>query len=155
MSDENQNTDLLGMTADIISAYVGNNSVNADALPGLISSVHAALSVTSAPVEEPVEQFERPTSAQIRKSVTPDAIISFENGKSYKSMKRSLALLGLTPAEYREKWGLPKDYPMVAPNYAAARSSLAKSMGLGSGGRKPAGAKTAKAKATKAKASAS
>lgn len=148
--DETQATDLLGMTADIISAYVSNNNVNADVLPGLISSVHAALSATSAPAEEPVEQIERPTAAQIRKSITPDFLISFEDGKRYKSMKRSLSLKGLTPAEYREKWGLPKDYPMVAPNYAAARSELAKQMGLGAGGRKPA---ATKGRATKAKAS--
>ncbi len=145
MNDADTETDFLGMTTDIVAAYVSNNKIEASALPGMISAIHAALSATTAPVvEEVVETVVRPTPAQIRKSITPDFLISFEDGKQYKSMKRSLAIKGLTPAEYREKWGLPADYPMVAPAYAAARSAMAKSMGLGAGGRKPAGAATAK-----------
>ena len=140
MNDDHANgADILGMTTDIIAAYVSNNKLDAAALPGMISGIYAALSATTVPVvEEVAEAVARPTAAQIRKSITPDFLISFEDGKQYKSMKRSLALKGLTPNQYREKWGLPSDYPMVAPAYAAARSALAKSMGLGAGGRKPA-----------------
>ncbi|MBD3832819.1 MAG: MucR family transcriptional regulator [Brevundimonas sp.] len=133
------------MTTDIVSAYVSNNKVEASSLPGMIAAIHGALSATTAPViEEVVETVTRPTASQIRKSITDDFLISFEDGKQYKSMKRSLAIKGLTPAEYREKWGLPADYPMVAPAYAAARSAMAKSMGLGAGGRKPAATAPAK-----------
>lgn len=145
LNDEDQGTDILGMTTDIIAAFVSNNKVDAAALPGMISGIYAALSATSSPViEEVVETVARPTASQIRKSITPDFLISFEDGKQYKSMKRSLALKGLTPEQYREKWGLPKDYPMVSPNYAATRSAMAKSMGLGAGGRKPAATAPAK-----------
>jgi predicted transcriptional regulator len=134
MEDE---TGLIEMTADIISAYVSNNSISVEALPALIASVHGALTQTTAGPAEPAEPtIDRPTAAAIRKSIQGDYLISFEDGRRYKSMKRSLALKGLTPQEYREKWGLPKDYPMVAPNYSEARSNLAKSMGLGAGGRK-------------------
>ncbi|MFK0299632.1 MucR family transcriptional regulator [Brevundimonas sp. NPDC090276] len=145
MNDADSGIDFLSMTTDIVAAYVSNNKIDAAALPGMISAIHAALTATSAPiVEEVVETIARPTAAQIRKSITDDFLISFEDGKQYKSMKRSLAIKGLTPAEYREKWGLPADYPMVAPAYAAARSAMAKSMGLGAGGRKPASAAPAK-----------
>ncbi len=145
LNDEDQGTDILGMTTDIIAAFVSNNKVDAAALPGMISGIYAALSATTAPVaDDVVDTLVRPTAAQIRKSITPDFLISFEDGKQYKSMKRSLALKGLTPEQYREKWGLPKDYPMVSPNYAAARSAMAKSMGLGAGGRKPAATAPAK-----------
>lgn len=128
------------MTADIVSAYVSSNNIEADKIAPLIQSVHASLvAISAAPdPDEPVDTVEKPTAAQIRKSITPDYLISFEDGRQYKSMKRSLSLRGLTPAQYREKWGLPADYPMVAPAYAAARSALAKSIGLGQGGRKPA-----------------
>lgn len=145
MNDADTGADILGMTTDIIAAYVSNNKVEASVLPGMIAAIHGALSATTAPViEEVVEAVARPTAAQIRKSITDDFLISFEDGKQYKSMKRSLAIKGLTPAEYREKWGLPADYPMVAPAYAAARSAMAKSMGLGAGGRKPAATAPAK-----------
>lgn len=145
MNDADTGADILGMTTDIVSAYVSNNKVEASALPGMIAAIHGALSATTAPViEEVVETVARPTASQIRKSITDDFLISFEDGKQYKSMKRSLAIKGLTPAEYREKWGLPADYPMVAPAYAAARSAMAKSMGLGAGGRKPAATAPAK-----------
>lgn len=136
---ENQiETDYVGMTADIVSAYVSSNHIDADNIAGLIKSVHASLvGVSSAEQVEVEETFEKATPAQIRRSITPDYLISFEDGRKYKSMRRSLSLRGLTPEAYREKWGLPKDYPMVSPNYAAARSALAKASGLGQGGRKP------------------
>lgn len=140
-------TDYLNLTAEIVTAYVSHNRIEGAALPGFIAAVHASLSVASAPVVvEAVETVARPTAAQIKKSITRDFLISFEDGKPYKSMKRSLSLKGLTPQEYREKWGLPDDYPMVSPAYAEARSALAKNMGLGVGGRKPAAAAATPAK---------
>jgi predicted transcriptional regulator len=118
------------LTTDLVSAYVANNSVGTAALPELISSVHAALTALSAPA--PAPKAEKPVPAvPIKKSVTSDYLISLEDGKRYKSLKRHLSGRGLTPAEYRAKWGLPADYPTVASNYAATRSALAKSMGLG------------------------
>lgn len=137
---ENQiETDYVGMTADIVSAYVSSNHIDADNIAGLIKSVHASLvGLSSAEPGEVEETFEKANPAQIRRSITPDFLISFEDGRKYKSMKRSLSLRGLTPEAYREKWGLPADYPMVSPNYAAARSALAKASGLGQRGRKPA-----------------
>lgn len=150
---EERSSDLLGMTTDIVAAYVTKNAVRAEDVAALITSVHAALNTASAPAVEgdQVEEIEKPTAAAIRKSITSDYLISFEDGKRYKSMKRSLSLKGLTPVQYREKWGLPKDYPMVAPGYSAARSELAKAMGLGAGGRKAAAKAPAKARAPKAK----
>jgi predicted transcriptional regulator len=136
--------DVLELTADIISAFVSNNKVAPEALPDLIASTYAALNNVGQPEVEPEPELNLPTAAAIRKSITDDYLVSFEDGKRYKSMKRSLSIRGLTPEEYRAKWGLPKDYPMVAPGYAAARSALAKSMGLGQGGRKPAKAPAAK-----------
>ncbi|RUW53995.1 MucR family transcriptional regulator [Mesorhizobium sp. M1A.F.Ca.ET.072.01.1.1] len=130
---ENNTAALIELTADVVSAYVSNNPVPVGELPGLIDQVHAALKGTlGAPVAEPEA---RPPAVPIKKSVTPDYIISLEDGKRFKSLKRHLATHhGLTPDQYRVKWGLPADYPMVAPNYAAARSALAKTLGLG---RKP------------------
>ena len=113
-----------------MSAFVSNNSVKPADLPALIGSVHTALRDVGQPaakVEEP-----KPTPpVSVKKSITADYLISLEDGKHYRSLKRHLAGRGLTPEQYREKWGLPRDYPMVAPNYAAKRSELAKSMGLG------------------------
>jgi len=130
--------ELLEMTADIVSAYVSNNSVAADAVPALIAQIHAALSgVSIAPVEPEPEPQE--PAVPVRKSITPDFLICLEDGRKFKSLKRHLRTkYNMSPEEYRAKWGLPKDYPMVAPNYAKARSELAKQMGLGQGGRKPA-----------------
>jgi predicted transcriptional regulator len=126
--------DLVELTTDVIAAYVSKNSISQSDLPGLIASVHAAITGLTAPAAGP--EAEKPVPAvPIKKSVTPDYIISLEDGRQYKSLKRHLGGRGLTPAEYRSKWGLPHDYPMVAPSYAAQRSALAKSMGLG---RKPA-----------------
>ncbi|KQS54039.1 MAG: MucR family transcriptional regulator [Brevundimonas sp.] len=130
--------ELLEMTADIVSAYVGNNTVTADALPGLIANIHAALSQVSGGAPEPEPEVKEP-AVSVRKSITPDFLICLEDGRKFKSLKRHLRTkYDMSPEEYRSKWGLAKDYPMVAPNYAKARSDLAKSMGLGQGGRKPA-----------------
>ncbi|MBB5765674.1 MucR family transcriptional regulator [Methylorubrum rhodesianum] len=121
------------LAVEIVMAYVGNNVLPAKDLPGLIGDVHAALAglgSAAAPASAEPED-ERPTPAQIKKSITPDAIISFIDGKRYKTLKRHLGLHGLDPYSYRARYGLPADYPMVAPNYAARRSELAKSMGLG------------------------
>lgn len=121
------------LTAEIVAAYVANNPVPAASLAGLITTVHTAVSGLSQPAA--------PASAALtpavnpKRSVQPDYIVCLEDGKRFKSLKRHLMTrYGLTPEEYRTKWSLPHDYPMVAPNYAAARSKLAKSMGLG---RKP------------------
>jgi len=123
------------MTADIVSAYVGNNTVSAAELPGLIQSVHRALAGVSGGAEV-VEAAPRDPAVPIRRSITPDFIICLEDGRKFKSLKRHLRTkYNMSPEEYRAKWGLPKDYPMVAPNYAKARSDLAKQMGLGQGGR--------------------
>ncbi|TYR35687.1 MucR family transcriptional regulator [Mesorhizobium microcysteis] len=130
-----QKTYELELTANVVSAYVANNAVPLADLPNLISSVANALrSVSGGSVESAPEAKQEP-AVPIKKSVTPDYIISLEDGKKFKSLKRTLATrYGLTPDQYRAKWGRPHDYPMVAPNYAAARSALAKNIGLG---RKP------------------
>ena len=130
------------LAAEIVSAFVSNNSVPVADLLSLIASVHTALQNAGHPVQQ--EEEAKPTPAvSVRKSITMDYIISLEDGKPYKSMKRHLARLGLTPDAYREKWGLPRDYPMVASSYAAKRSELAKSMGLGQRRAKAAEAKAA------------
>src|SRR5690349_22794669 len=119
------------LAADIVSAFVSNNSVPAADLPALIGSVHEALNrVASGSTEQPKEEL-RP-AVSIKKSVQPDYIVCLEDGKRFKSLKRHLrTVYNLTPDQYRAKWRLPHDYPMVAPNYAAARSNLAKQIGLG------------------------
>ena len=119
----------LEQVAEIVSAYVSNNAVSPTDLPGLIASTHSAMRSLSASAEQPAEDLK--PAVPIKKSVTPDFIICLDDGKKFKSMKRHLAGLGMTPDEYRAKWGLASDYPMVAPNYAATRSALAKSNGLG------------------------
>jgi predicted transcriptional regulator len=120
-------------TADIASAYVSNNIVAASELPGLIKAIFGALTVATS-VEEPAEPQQ--PAVPIKKSVTPDHLICLEDGRRFKSLKRHLrSKYGLSPEAYREKWRLPKDYPMVAPAYSAARSKLARQMGLGQGGR--------------------
>lgn len=141
MDDEAQS--LMEMTAEIVAAYVGSNTVAANQIPGLISSVHSALANINEPPPAPEPETTKKTPAQVRKSITPDALISFEDGKPYKTLKRHLAGRGLTIAEYKTKWGLPNDYPSTAPNYSAQRSALAKQLGLGQGGRAaPEGAPT-------------
>ena len=123
--------DLVDMAAEIVSAYVSANTVAQQELPALIRTVHAALrDVVSAP-SSAVEATQEPAIA-IKKSITPDYLICLDDGKRFKSLKRHLRTkYSMTPDQYREKWGLPYDYPMVAPNYAKERSNLAKRMGLG------------------------
>ncbi len=130
-----EKSEVMEMTADIVSAYVGNNSVSAAELPNLIQSVHRALSgITGAP--EAPEVVPKEPAVPVRRSITPDHLVCLEDGRKFKSLKRHLRTkYNLSPEDYRAKWGLPKDYPMVAPNYAKARSELAKQMGLGQGGR--------------------
>lgn len=134
-SDSNQN-ELLELTAEIVSAHASNNAVASGELPQVIKDVYATLSTLgeSAPIAE------KPTPAiAIKKSITPDYLICLEDGKKLKMLKRHLKTsYNMSPEEYRERWGLPLDYPMVAPNYAKKRSSLAKKIGLG---RKPAASK--------------
>ncbi|MDO1581496.1 MucR family transcriptional regulator [Rhizobium oryzicola] len=123
---------LVELTADIVAAYVSNHVVPVGDLSNLISDVHAALSNTTAPAPA-VAQVEKPKPpVPIRKSIEDDYLICLEDGMKFKSLKRHLMThYNMTPEEYREKWGLPADYPMVAPAYAEARSRLAKEMGLG------------------------
>ncbi len=135
--NENLNTSsYIELAADIVSAYVSNNSVPSADLPSLISDVHLALmKVGNGAAEAPTEAPKPAIS--IKKSITPDYIICLEDGKKFKSLKRHLRTqYNMTPEQYREKWGLAADYPMVAPNYAKARSELAKEMGLGQQRRK-------------------
>jgi predicted transcriptional regulator len=134
MSERSSSSDLLGLTAEIVAAHVGNNSVAVGDLPNLINEVYRTLaSVGNAPAAP-----ERPQPAvAVKKSVHPDYIICLEDGKKLKMLKRHLkTAYNMTPEEYRDRWGLPADYPMVAPNYAAHRSTLAKKIGLGTKPRK-------------------
>ncbi len=125
-------TSLVEMTSEVVAAYIGKNHVQPSELPALIASVHAAFdNLGKPPVVEAAAEPLKP-AVPIRKSVTDDYIISLEDGRKFKSMKRYLGILGMTPADYRAKWGLPHDYAMVAPAYAAHRSTLAKTIGLGS-----------------------
>lgn len=131
MTEITSDANLIDLAADIVSAYVSNNSVAAADLPNLINEVYGALQRTSGAVAEPEPEPLKP-AVPIKRSVNPDYIICLEDGKKFKSLKRHLRThYDMTPEEYREKWGLAADYPMVAPNYAAARSELAKKMGLG------------------------
>lgn len=131
MSDSIELQKIVGQVA---AAYFGNSHVSPAEIPAVINQIANSLAVVGAPaIEAPVETPEQAklTPAQIRKSITPAALISFEDNKGYKTLRRHLATRGLTPDEYRAKWGLPKDYPMVAPSYSEARSKLAKALGLG------------------------
>ncbi|HEX4743007.1 MAG TPA: MucR family transcriptional regulator [Caulobacteraceae bacterium] len=130
--------EIIEMTAEIVAAYVENNTVPSAELPGLIQSVHRALTgVTAGP--ETVEAPPKEPAVPVRRSITPDHLVCLEDGRKFKSLKRHLRTkYNMSPEEYRTKWGLAKDYPMVAPNYAKARSELAKQMGLGQGGRQAA-----------------
>src|SRR3954454_23784012 len=133
MSDE-AGTNILGLTAKIVSAHVANNQVRTDTLVSLIQSVYPSLSTAAEPA--PVQAAPKQPAVPIKKSVFPDYIVCLEDGKKLKMLKRHLQTsYDLSPDAYRAKWGLPRDYPMVAPNYAVMRSTLAKSLGLG---RKPA-----------------
>ncbi len=118
------------LTASIVSAYVSNHSVPPSDIPGLISQIHTALTRVSSGADVASEPLKPAVS--VKKSITPEHLVCLEDGKKFKSLKRHLRTqYGMTPEQYREKWNLPNDYPMVAPNYAAARSQLAKQMGLG------------------------
>lgn len=129
-------TDLLRMTAEIVAAYVGNNSVSSDAIQDLIKTVFNALG-SAMDGQNATESPLQPAIA-VKKSITAEYIICLEDGKKLKMMKRYLrSTYGMSPDEYRAKWGLPPDYPMVAPNYAKQRSAFAKKIGLGRGGRRP------------------
>ncbi|MER8569022.1 MucR family transcriptional regulator [Mesorhizobium sp. M0924] len=128
--EQGNKLDTVSITADIVAAYVSNNPVPVSELPKLIGDIHAALNGIDTPAVEPVVKQEPAVS--IKKSVAPDFIICLEDGKKFKSLKRHISVrYNLSPEGYRQKWNLPADYPMVAPNYAATRSALAKASGLG------------------------
>jgi predicted transcriptional regulator len=129
------------LVAEVAAAYLSNAHVGVAEIPSVVAQIASSLSLVgeSAPVEAPAAAEPAPSSArltpsQIRKSITEDALISFEDGRPYKTLKRHLSVRGMTPAQYREKWGLARDYPMVSPGYSAKRSTLAKSLGLGQKG---------------------
>ncbi len=129
-AQDNLNETLITLTADIVSAHVSNNSVAVSDLPTLIQNVHTALNGLGQRKEEPQAKLEPAVS--VRSSIKPDYIVCLEDGKKLKMLKRHLMThYSMTPDEYRNKWGLAADYPMVAPNYAEQRRSLAKSIGLG------------------------
>jgi predicted transcriptional regulator len=133
-----ERADIIEMTADIVSAYVGANTVSATDLPSLIQSVHRALSGMSGETQV-AEAAPQEPAVSLKRSITPEFLICLEDGRKFKSLKRHLRTkYNMSPEDYRAKWGLAKDYPMVAPNYAKARSDLAKQMGLGQGGRQAA-----------------
>ncbi len=120
------------LAAEMVAAFVSNNSVPTSELPPLIHAVHTAVARLAVGPESAPPQIEAKAPAvPIRKSITPDFLICLEDGKRFKTMRRHLAGLGITPEQYRQKWSLPSDYPMVAPNYAAQRSAMAKKIGLG------------------------
>lgn len=122
----------LELAAGIVAAYVGNHTIAIEEVPDLIRTTFAALNQPSLPQAPPPEIVHpKATPAQIRRSITPSALISFEDGQSYKTLKRHLAARGLTIETYKTKWGLPADYPMTAPDYSQARSQMAKAIGLG------------------------
>jgi predicted transcriptional regulator len=131
MSDTEGTSNYVEFTAEIVAAYVSNNTVATSDLAGLMREVHAALVGAATGTGEEGASAAKP-AVPVRKSVTPDYVICLEDGRKFRSLKRHLRTqYNMTPEEYREKWGLPPDYPMVAPNYAQARSQLAKQMGLG------------------------
>ena len=131
LNTNDSSAQFIELATDIVSAYVSNNSVGAGELPILIKDVYGALTRVANPDANAPATNAKP-AVSIKKSITPDYIICLEDGKKFKSLKRHLRTqYGLSPEQYREKWSLASDYPMVAPNYAAARSRLAKQMGLG------------------------
>ena len=125
------NTTLAEVTSEVVAAYVAQNHIQPSELPNLILSVHATFNGLGKPVEPQISTEPLKPAVPVRKSITDDYLISLEDGRKLKSMKRYLSILGMTPDQYRTKWGLPHDYPMVAPAYAAHRSALAKTIGLG------------------------
>lgn len=139
MADENEMQEtFITLTADIVAAHVSNNSVAVNDLPTLISNVHTALAALVGPAPVAVEPKQEP-AVSVRSSIKPDYVVCLEDGKKLKMLKRHLMThYGMTPDQYRTKWGLAADYPMVAPNYAEQRRTLAKSIGLGTKGRRKA-----------------
>jgi predicted transcriptional regulator len=130
MTDEhNHGAELAKLTADVVSAYVANNPLPVANLSDLIASVHTSLSVLGGEIAPPAKELI--PAVDPKRSVHADHIVCLEDGKKFKSLRRHIGLHGLTPDEYRKKWGLPRDYPMVAPSYSATRSALAKASGLG------------------------
>jgi predicted transcriptional regulator len=130
MAEAGRNAEILALTADIVAAQVSRNNISADALPELIRSVYGSLAGTGMPAAPVVEKLVPAVS--VKKSVFPDYIVCLEDGKKLKMLKRHLkSAYDLSPDQYRERWGLGADYPMVAPNYAERRSTLAKQIGLG------------------------
>ncbi|MGE4129980.1 MAG: MucR family transcriptional regulator [Hyphomicrobiaceae bacterium] len=143
--ENSSNEQLISLTADIVAAYVTKNQVPAGELSALIGQVHS--SIASLAAGGPAVKEAPKPAVPVKKSITPDYIICLEDGKKFKSLKRHLGTAyDMSPDEYRQKWGLPADYPMVAPNYAAARSELAKATGLG---RKPTAGRAGAAKRKK------
>ena len=130
---EDNSSSLILLTSAIVGAFVGNNSTDQADLPSLIATVHQALRNVDEPETPAPAETIKLTAAQIRRSITPDALISFEDGRGYKALKRHLTARGMSLAEYKAKWGLAKDYPTTAPNYSAMRSQMAKALGLGQG----------------------
>ena len=151
MSDTSSSNAYIELTTEIVSAYVSNNSLPTAELPALIEAIYGSLNkIASGTQEVPVETLV--PAIAVKKSITPDFIICLEDGKKFKSLKRHLRTkYDMTPDQYRAKWGLPSDYPMVAPNYASARSELAKAMGLGAQRRKPTEAPAPAPRARKAR----
>jgi predicted transcriptional regulator len=146
------NFDAVEVTADIVAAFASHNSLPPGELPTLIESVYAAVRGFVGPDAAAATLIDPPSPAvSIRKSVTPDYVICLEDGKRFKSMRRHIALLGMTPQQYRAKWGLPPTYPMAAPNYAAQRSAIAKNVGLGQWRRRPIAANPATGAEAKSK----
>lgn len=135
MSEAAESVDLLGLTTEIVAAHVSNNEVSVEELPTLINQVYRSLAAMGT-APEPVQEKLQPAVA-VKRSVHPDYIICLEDGKKLKMLKRHLkTAYDMSPEEYRERWGLPPDYPMVAPNYALQRSKLAKEIGLGTRARR-------------------
>ena len=131
MGDAADTTNTIALTAEIVAAYVSNNTVASADIPALINQVHTALLRVTTGEAQPSSEPLKP-AVPIKRSINPDFIVCLDDGKKFKSLKRHLRTqYNMTPEQYREKWSLPGDYPMVAPNYAAARSQLAKQMGLG------------------------
>jgi predicted transcriptional regulator len=125
------NADLARLTSAIVGAYVENNTLSAGQLPELVQEVFGALSRLDQPAAPAEPEAPSLTPTQVRKSITREALISFEDGRPYKTLKRHLSSRGMTVADYKAKWGLPADYPTTAPAYSEARSSMAKTLGLG------------------------
>ncbi|MDD3021491.1 MAG: MucR family transcriptional regulator [Alphaproteobacteria bacterium] len=143
MTDNNKHSELLSYTAEIVASHLSHNTVAGPEIPALIERIYKTLSTLGAENKSTTSIGERPQPAvPIRKSVMPDYIVCLEDGKKLKMLRRHLkTAYDMTPEQYRERWGLPHDYPMVAPSYTKQRSKLAKDIGLGTSGRKPPGKK--------------